>query len=50
MDMARTSVNVPGNRLATVAISRWEGDFGKEWPSPPVMKAGASQVRGFIGA
>jgi len=27
MDMARTSVNVIGNCLATVVISRWEGDF-----------------------
>ena len=39
MDMGRTSVNVLGNCLATVAISRWEGDFGKEQPSPTVMKA-----------
>ena len=29
MDMARTSVNVLGNCLATVVVSRWEGDFGK---------------------
>jgi Na+/H+-dicarboxylate symporter len=27
MDMARTSVNVLGNCLATVVIARWEGDF-----------------------
>ncbi|MGE5126277.1 MAG: dicarboxylate/amino acid:cation symporter [Betaproteobacteria bacterium] len=27
MDMARTSVNVIGNCLATVVISRWEGEF-----------------------
>jgi len=39
MDMARTSVNVLGNCLATVVISRWEGDFGKERPSPAVMNA-----------
>jgi proton glutamate symport protein len=39
MDMGRTSVNVLGNCLATVAISRWEGDFGKEQPSPVVMNA-----------
>ncbi len=25
MDMARTSVNVPGNCLATAVIARWEG-------------------------
>lgn len=30
MDMARTSVNVIGNCLATVVIARWEGEFGKE--------------------
>src|SRR5205085_5519777 len=29
MDMARTSVNVIGNCLATCVIARWEGDFGK---------------------
>ena len=27
MDMARTSVNVLGNCLATVVIARWEGAF-----------------------
>jgi proton glutamate symport protein len=42
MDMARTSVNVLGNCLACVVISRWEGDFGKEQPSPVVMNAVAS--------
>ena len=36
MDMARTSVNVIGNCLATVVIARWEGEFGKEQPSPVV--------------
>ena len=39
MDMGRTSVNVLGNCLAEVVISRWEGDFGKEQPSPVVMNA-----------
>jgi Na+/H+-dicarboxylate symporter len=39
MDMGRTSVNVLGNCLATVVISRWERDFGKEQPSPVVMNA-----------
>jgi proton glutamate symport protein len=28
MDMARTSVNVVGNCLATVVIARWEGEYG----------------------
>jgi Na+/H+-dicarboxylate symporter len=27
MDMARTSVNVLGNCLATIVVARWEGDF-----------------------
>jgi proton glutamate symport protein len=29
MDMARTSVNVIGNCLATAVIARWEGELGK---------------------
>ncbi len=29
MDMARTSVNVIGNCLATVVIAKWEGEFRK---------------------
>jgi proton glutamate symport protein len=29
MDMARTSVNVIGNCLATVVVAKWEGEFGK---------------------
>ncbi len=39
MDMARTSVNVVGNCLATVVIARWEGDFGSEPPSPAALEA-----------
>jgi len=34
MDMARTSVNVVGNCLATVVIARWEGEF-----PPPSLEA-----------
>lgn len=30
MDMARTSVNVIGNCLATVVVAKWEGEFDKE--------------------
>lgn len=30
MDMARTSVNVVGNCLASVVIARWEGEFDDE--------------------
>ncbi len=29
MDMARTSINLFGNCLATVVMARWEGDFGR---------------------
>lgn len=39
MDMARTSVNVIGNCLATVVIARWEGEFGKGHPSKIVQEA-----------
>jgi proton glutamate symport protein len=39
MDMARTSVNVIGNCLATVVIARWEGEFEKEPPSVVVREA-----------
>jgi len=39
MDMARTSVNVIGNCLASVVIARWEGEFGKEEPSMVVQEA-----------
>ncbi|HEY4215671.1 MAG TPA: dicarboxylate/amino acid:cation symporter [Gemmatimonadaceae bacterium] len=37
MDMARTSLNVIGNCLATVVMAKWEGDFGK--PAVPVIDA-----------
>jgi proton glutamate symport protein len=33
MDMARTSVNVLGNCLATAVIARWEGEFN-QLPDP----------------
>jgi len=39
MDMARTSVNVAGNCLATAVIARWEGEFGQATPSPVVREA-----------
>jgi proton glutamate symport protein len=39
MDMARTSVNVIGNCLATVVIARWEGEFGTERASEVVQAA-----------
>ena len=33
MDMARTSVNVVGNCLASVVIARWEGEFAQALPA-----------------
>jgi proton glutamate symport protein len=39
MDMARTTVNVIGNCLASVVIAKWEGEFGKEAPSEVVAEA-----------
>ena len=33
MDMARTSVNLVGNCLATAVMARWEGDFHPDAPS-----------------
>jgi proton glutamate symport protein len=29
LDMARTTVNLVGNCLATAVMARWEGEFGK---------------------
>jgi proton glutamate symport protein len=39
MDMARTSVNVVGNCLASVVIAQWEGEFGTETPAVETMDA-----------
>jgi proton glutamate symport protein len=33
MDMARTSVNVVGNCLASAVVARWEGEFGSQAPA-----------------
>ena len=36
MDMARTTVNLVGNGLATAVVARWEGEAGwDELPAPP---------------
>ena len=40
MDMGRTAVNVIGNCLATVVVSKWEGNFRTEPPPPEVESAG----------
>jgi proton glutamate symport protein len=38
MDMARTTVNVVGNCLASVVIAKWEGEFGSEPVSNAVLE------------
>lgn len=38
MDMARTSVNVIGNCLATYVVGRWEGEIGE--PDPALLAEG----------
>jgi proton glutamate symport protein len=43
MDMGRTAVNVIGNCLATVVISKWEGNFRTE-PLPPEMSEGEGPI------
>jgi proton glutamate symport protein len=37
-DMARTTVNVVGNCLASVVVAKWEGEFGVETISPVVLE------------
>jgi proton glutamate symport protein len=41
MDMARTSVNLVGNCLATAVMARWEGEFGAE---PGAAEARAEEL------
>ena len=38
MDMARTTVNVVGNCLASAVVARWEGVFGEVVPDPVVLE------------
>ena len=37
-DMARTTVNVVGNCLASVVVAKWEGEFESEAVSPVVLE------------
>lgn len=37
MDMARTSVNVIGNCLATIVVAKWEGEFNPDATVPEAM-------------
>jgi proton glutamate symport protein len=39
MDMARTSINLFGNCLATVVMARWDGEFDRPLASVPVADA-----------
>jgi proton glutamate symport protein len=39
MDMARTSINLLGNCLATVVMARWEGEFDRPALETPVADA-----------
>ena len=34
MDMARTTVNLVGNCLATVVMAKWEGEYDPSLPVP----------------
>lgn len=45
MDMGRTAVNVVGNCLATVVVSKWEGNFRTE-PLPPEVVEGDGPIPG----
>ncbi|RZJ61980.1 MAG: cation:dicarboxylase symporter family transporter [Flavobacterium sp.] len=38
MDMARTSINVIGNCLATAVIARWEGEFDPNYVNESLME------------
>ena len=42
MDMARTTVNLIGNCLATVVMARWEGEFNP--PQPVLVTAPAARA------
>ena len=44
MDMARTTVNVVGNCLASVVVARWEGVFGEEAVDAVVMEGVGSRL------
>jgi Na+/H+-dicarboxylate symporter len=52
MDMARTTINVIGNALASVVIARWEGVFGVpdaatgEAPAPAAEAAASVRAEG----
>jgi Na+/H+-dicarboxylate symporter len=49
MDMARTTINVVGNALASVVVARWEGVFGEAEARVPVAEE-APAVPGAVPA
>ncbi|HEX5872533.1 MAG TPA: cation:dicarboxylase symporter family transporter, partial [Longimicrobium sp.] len=46
MDMARTTVNLVGNCLATVVMARWEGEFDPDRPAEDVSPEEAATILG----
>ncbi|HEX8362200.1 MAG TPA: cation:dicarboxylase symporter family transporter [Longimicrobium sp.] len=44
MDMARTTVNLVGNCLATCVMARWEGEFTPGIPAGPAERADVEMV------
>ncbi|HEX5385651.1 MAG TPA: cation:dicarboxylase symporter family transporter [Gemmatimonadales bacterium] len=52
MDMARTTVNVVGNCLASAVAGRWEGELGAPvmQPAPAYAGVGAACDVGAVGA
>jgi proton glutamate symport protein len=46
MDMARTTVNLVGNCLATVVMARWEGEFHPDRPAEDVSPEEAETLVG----
>ena len=44
MDMARTTVNLVGNCLATVVMARWEGEFVEQPPEGPLAQEGLPPI------
>jgi proton glutamate symport protein len=44
MDMARTSINLVGNCLASVVMARWEGELGEGQPALPTTAEQATEI------
>lgn len=50
MDMARTTINLVGNCLATAVMARWEGEFDPGRPGDPELPATGSASAGPGGS